>query len=114
MGKRDGIAEVEATDRVFDALAHASRRHILVFLQARGDRVKAGEIARRFSCSWPTTSRHLRILEGAGLVRVEKQGRERFYALDRDRLVHVAGRWLAHFGGRRGTGRSSGSGARSR
>lgn len=37
----------------------------------------AGEIAERFSCTWPTTSRHLRVLESAGLVRVEKRGRAR-------------------------------------
>jgi DNA-binding transcriptional ArsR family regulator len=96
--ERDGIAEVEALERVFAALAHPSRRHILVFLHARGDRVNAGEIARRFSCSWPTTSRHIRVLERAGLLRVEKEGRERFYRLDRGRLAGVAGSWLARFG----------------
>lgn len=54
----------------------------------------AGEIAARFDCSWPTTSRHLRQLEGAGLVGVENRGRERVYTLDRDRLQRVVGGWL--------------------
>ena len=98
---RDGIAEVEAQDRVFQALAHPSRRHILVVLRARGERVSAGDIARRFACSWPTTSRHLRELEEAGLVRVEKQGRERFYRLDTRRLSQVAGGWIRHFSRKR-------------
>ena len=97
MQKRDGIAEVEALERVFAALAHDSRRAVLVFLRARGDRVRAGDIARRFSCSWPTTTRHLRQLEDAGLVRVEKEGRERFYRLERERLQRVVGDWLDHF-----------------
>jgi DNA-binding transcriptional ArsR family regulator len=57
----------------------------------------AGEIAVRFACSWPTTSRHLGQLELAGLVRVERRGRERVYAVDRERLDRVAGGWLAHF-----------------
>jgi DNA-binding transcriptional ArsR family regulator len=54
----------------------------------------AGEIAARFDCSWPTTSRHLRQLELAGLVAVESRGRERVYSLDRERLKRVVGDWL--------------------
>ena len=57
----------------------------------------SGHIARRFSCSWPTTSRHLRVLEGAGLVRVEKRGREWVYVLESERLRQVAGGWLRWF-----------------
>ena len=57
----------------------------------------AGEIADRFHCSWPTTSRHLRVLEEAGLVAVEKRGRERIYHLVADRLNQVAGGWLEWF-----------------
>ena len=94
---RDGIAELDELERVMSALAHPSRRQILLVLHARGDRVNAGEIARRFSCSWPTTTRHLRVLQEAGLVRVEKEGRERFYELDRRRLRRVVGGWLEHF-----------------
>jgi DNA-binding transcriptional ArsR family regulator len=57
----------------------------------------AGKIADRFDCSWPTTSRHLRLLEDAGLVSVEQRGRERVYVLEEERLRRVVGRWLAHF-----------------
>lgn len=94
---RNGLAELEAQDAVFAALAHASRRHILVVLHARGGRVRAGDIASRFACSWPTTTRHLRVLEDAGLVSVEQEGRERFYVLERARLREVAGDWLKGF-----------------
>ncbi|MBX3470659.1 MAG: helix-turn-helix transcriptional regulator [Planctomycetes bacterium] len=82
---------------MFGALAHASRRHVLVVLWARGGAMSAGDIARRFSCSWPTTTRHLKVLVDAGLVRVSKQGRERRYELDVARLRGVAGRWLSWF-----------------
>lgn len=58
----------------------------------------AGAIADRFHCSWPTTTRHLKVLREAGLVTVEKQGRERIYALEGDRLRRVVGDWLAWFG----------------
>jgi DNA-binding transcriptional ArsR family regulator len=57
----------------------------------------AGDIADRFHCSWPTTSRHLRVLEDAGLVAVEKRGRERIYKLATARLLDVAGAWLDWF-----------------
>ena len=92
--ERDGLAELDEIDRVFAALAHASRRQILGVLKARGGRVKAGDIARRFACSWPTTTRHLRVLEDAGLVRVEQEGRERWYVVEARKLQRVAGGWL--------------------
>lgn len=82
---------------MFNALAHASRRHVLVVLSARGGRMTAGEIADRFRCSWPTTTRHLKVLVDAGLVQVTKQGRERHYTLDAERLRRVVGGWLATF-----------------
>jgi DNA-binding transcriptional ArsR family regulator len=94
---RDGLAELAAQDTVFAALAHASRRHILVVLHARGGRVRAGDIASRFACSWPTTTRHLRVLEQAGLVSALQEGRERYYVLETARLREVAGGWLASF-----------------
>lgn len=98
-GRRDAVAELEATERVFSALAHRQRRHILGVLHARGDRVRAGDIARRFDCSWPTTTRHLHVLEEAGLVTVEREGRERFYRLERAHLCDVVERWLGQFSG---------------
>ncbi len=82
---------------MFAALAHASRRHVLLVLRFRGGEMTAGEIADRFSCSWPTTTRHLRVLEDAGLVRVAQRGRERVYRLDTARLLGVTTRWLRWF-----------------
>lgn len=92
--------ELADADAVFAALAHASRRHVLLVLRFRGGAMTAGEIADRFSCSWPTTTRHLRVLESAGLVQVEQRGRERVYRLRADRLLAVTGGWLRWFGAR--------------
>lgn len=94
---RDAAAAVEATEQVFSALAHASRRHILLTLQFRGGEMSAGEIAERFGCSWPTTTRHLNVLREAKLISVVKRGRERVYALERERLYGVVGEWLSWF-----------------
>jgi len=63
----------------------------------RGGEMTAGQIAERFSCSWPTTTRHLKVLEAAGLIRVEKRGRERVYILDKERLEAVIGNWMQWF-----------------
>src|SRR5580700_7083374 len=97
MTQRRGERELHDLEVVFKALAHASRRQVLVILKARGGSMTAGEIARRFSCSWPTTSRHLRVLEEAGLVRVDKRGREWVYVLEADRIRRVVGGWVRWF-----------------
>ena len=94
---KDEAEELETTNTVFAALAHPSRRQILLVLRFRGGKMTAGEIAERFSCTWPTTTRHLHVLESAGLVRVEKSGRERVYSLQADLLMSVAKKWLRWF-----------------
>ena len=78
-------------------LAHQSRRTALSVIHASGGEMTSGAIAGRFDCSWPTTSRHLRVLENAGLVTIALRGRERVYRLNSDRLHQVAGAWLARF-----------------
>ena len=58
-----------AIDKVFDALASTPRRRILAYLSEV--ELSAGEIASRFAMSQPAVSKHLQILENAGLVRSE-------------------------------------------
>jgi DNA-binding transcriptional ArsR family regulator len=89
--------ELEEFDSVFGALAHEARRRVLVVLLGRGGQMTAGQIVERFSCSWPTMTRHLQVLEEAGLIQVEKVGRERHYILNRQKLRHVVGGWLNWF-----------------
>ena len=67
-----------------------------MILHLRGDQMTSGDIAERFSCAWPTTSRHLRKLEESGLVAVERAGREWIYRLNRERLA-VLTEWLQWF-----------------
>jgi DNA-binding transcriptional ArsR family regulator len=93
-----GLTELDDFDSVFGAVSNRSRRTILSVLQARGGHMTSRAIAARFDCAWPTTSQHLRVLEQAGLVRIELRGRERVYHLEADRLRTVADRWLGQFG----------------
>jgi DNA-binding transcriptional ArsR family regulator len=91
----DVEARLAALDAVVAALAHPARRQILLTIHLRGD-ATAGDIAGRFAHKWPTTTRHLRVLEEAGLVRHERRGRTRVYTVDRTRLALVT-EWLRWF-----------------
>jgi DNA-binding transcriptional ArsR family regulator len=75
------------------AIAHPARRQILLTVHLRGSMV-AGDIAARFAHAWPTTSRHLRVLEDAGLLRHVRDGRNHVYEVDHARLG-VLDEWLA-------------------
>ena len=87
------LADVEA---VFGALAHEARRQLILLLGHLGGELSSGYLAARFQHSWPTTTRHLKVLEQAGLVTVRREGRGSHYRLDRERLRTIVGGWLAH------------------
>jgi ArsR family transcriptional regulator len=74
-------------DKVFEALSSTVRRKILAYLSATD--LTAGDIAARFEISKPSVSKHLSILENAGLVRGEKRGQFIHYSLVRDNLVNT-------------------------
>ena len=83
---------------VLHAIAHPARRQILMTIHFRGGEMSAGDIAARFRHSWPTTTRHLRVLEDAGLVQYAQAGRARHYRIERDRLKLLE-EWLGWFAG---------------
>lgn len=92
----DAHDKLDALEKVFAALAHASRRQILMTVHFRNG-MTSGEIADRFHHAWATISRHLGILEDAGLLRAERNGRTRRYEVDYDRLAVVPD-WMRWFG----------------
>jgi DNA-binding transcriptional ArsR family regulator len=96
MPKRDTRARLDAYEIVFGALAHPARRLILLNLYFNGGSMTAGEIAANFAHAWQTTTRHLQVLERAGLIRHERSGRQRIYRIELKRLRLVTD-WLAHF-----------------
>ena len=87
---------MDAYESVFTALAHPVRRRILMTINFEGGSMTAGEIARLFEHKWPTTTRPLQVLETAGLVREERDGRNRIYYINRQRLQLIRD-WLAWF-----------------
>jgi DNA-binding transcriptional ArsR family regulator len=86
--------KLDEIESVFEALSHEVRRHILLLLSYRGGELPSGYLASRFAHSWPTTTRHLHVLEAAGLVTVRREGRSCIYRLERERLQRVVGGWL--------------------
>jgi DNA-binding transcriptional ArsR family regulator len=90
------MPHLDAYESVFAALAHAARRRVLVTIYFNGGSMTAGEIAAIFEHAWQTTTRHLRVLEKAGLLTHEKQGRMRIYRIQQKRLELVRD-WLSHF-----------------
>lgn len=92
----DPRRQIEQLDAVLSALSHPARRQILLTIWFRGGEMGSGDIANRFQHSWPTTTRHLRVLEEAALVTQEKQGRTRIYRVNREALAAVR-EWLGWF-----------------
>ena len=74
-------------EKVFQALSSTVRRKILAFLS--GSERTAGEIAGRFDISKPSVSKHLSILEHAGLISGDKRGQFIHYSLVEKNLVNT-------------------------
>ncbi|MEM6459360.1 MAG: metalloregulator ArsR/SmtB family transcription factor [Planctomycetota bacterium] len=90
-----------AMDRTFAALADPTRRSILARLAEPGDAdagVRVTELAAPFAdaMSLPAVSKHLKVLERAGLIRREKDGRVRRCHLEAEPLRDAA-QWIAYF-----------------
>ena len=72
-------------DRIFDALASAPRRAVLAWL-SEGP-LHTAELAERARMSAPAMSRHLSVLENAGLVASRRDGQRVLYSLVHDTLM---------------------------
>jgi len=83
---------LSALDTVFDSLADPTRRAVVRRL-GRGP-ASVSELASDFPMALPSFLRHIRALEGSGLIRTRKSGRVRTCTLEHDRLAVIEG-WLA-------------------
>ncbi len=82
-------------DLTFGALADTTRREILARL-ARDGVVTVGELAQPFDMSRPAISKHLRVLERAGLVRRARDGRVSRCGLDAGPM-REASEWVERY-----------------
>jgi DNA-binding transcriptional ArsR family regulator len=79
-------------DHVFEALSSTVRRKILAYLSSTD--LTAGEIAERFNISKPSISKHLSVLENAGLISGVRHGQFIRYSLVKDNLVNTLNGYL--------------------
>ncbi len=82
-------------DQVYGAIADPTRRAILGIL-AEGGEVNVGSLAERFPISLNGVSKHVKVLERAGLVERTVQGREHRLRLNAEPLREAA-IWLEHY-----------------
>lgn len=86
------IDQVPLLDRRFTALADPTRRAILARL-AQGE-ASVGELGKPFRLSQPAISKHLKVLEAAGLIEAGQAGQARPRRLNRRALAETE-QWLA-------------------
>lgn len=79
---------------VFQAIADPVRRDIIQLLAEETMTVNA--VAQEFSVSRPAISKHLKILEECGLIRIDQKGRERFCQIQPRNLL-PAFMWLEQY-----------------
>lgn len=89
--------EARELDDVFAALAHPARRAILARLAEDGE-VTVTEIAAPFEVSLNAVSKHLKLLERAGLIRRRVAGREHHCRLEAWPMAEAV-EWLARYRG---------------
>lgn len=87
--------------RVFDALANEHRREIVMLLALQPRSIS--QLAELRGLSLPAIHKHVRVLEGAAMVRRRKLGRTNFLALEREPLIRLQG-WTGQFQAWWGTG----------
>jgi len=84
----------DALDVLFGALADPTRRAMIARL-AEGT-VPIGELSRPFEMSFAAASKHVRVLERAGLLRREIRGRQHYCSLDAAPLARAA-EWVDRY-----------------
>src|SRR5947207_12721707 len=85
-----------ADDLVFKALADPSRRRLLDVLYERDGRT-LGELSGQLDMTRFGTMKHLRLLEGAGLVTSRRRGREKLHYLNPVPIRLIHDRWIGKY-----------------
>ena len=86
-------ADASGSDAVFKALADPSRRQLLDRLNARNGQ-NLGELCVGLHMARQSVSKHLAILESAGLVTTVRRGREKLHYLNAEPINEIFERWI--------------------
>jgi len=90
----DGTVRQARLDATFAALSDSTRRAILARLTS--GQASVAELAEPFSMTQPAISKHLKVLEGAGLIIRDRDAQRRPSRLDARPLAE-ASKWLADY-----------------
>lgn len=75
-------------DRLFRALADRTRRDIVARVMS-GEQASVSALAERYEMSWAAVQKHVAVLEDAGLITKQAQGRERLVRGNPERLAQA-------------------------
>lgn len=89
-----GEYQAATLDRVFGAISDPTRREILNRLAGGDERVT--DVASNFTISLNSVSKHVRVLEQAGLVTRTVHGRNHVLSLNADPMAQAA-EWIDHY-----------------
>jgi DNA-binding transcriptional ArsR family regulator len=81
-------------NRIFKAIADPTRREIFHVLMIAGTAMSLTQIADHFVISRQGVTKHIKLLEEAGLIRIHEEGRERFCEANATPL-HEIKNWMA-------------------
>jgi ArsR family transcriptional regulator len=90
-------AEKETVDVVAFAKAIADDTRQQIMSLCCCTRMNVGDIAQAIGVTQPTASHHLAILRDAGLVTIEREGRETYYTLNQARITVCCGKLMLAF-----------------
>lgn len=74
--------------RLFNGFANSTRLSILLLLSQRGE-MKVGELVHELEAPQPRVSDHLRCLSSCGYVQVRREGRNAYYSVSDERIMHI-------------------------
>lgn len=86
--------------KFFKAICDGQRHKILALIHQH-DQMNESEIVKKMKLSQPTVSHHLKILCEAGVISVQKKGKERFYTLRQKQVNECCmgfAKWFSHAG----------------
>lgn len=83
-------------NKIFKAIADANRREIFHMLVVAGTALSITQLSEKFEISRQGVTKHVKLLEEAGLVNIESKGRERFCKANPKQL-EVVKEWIAFY-----------------
>jgi DNA-binding transcriptional ArsR family regulator len=87
---------IKAIDRVFKALADPSRRELLDRLHVKNGQTLS-ELCKGLRMARQSVTQHLGLLEGANLISVQRQGREKLHYFNPVPIHEIYERWIRKF-----------------